>query len=742
MNKRSYILLVFLSVITLSACQHTKNKDSVFNLGFEDIENKMPKSWSVSYAQPDYVVSLDSANVKSGKYSIAIEFAGDSVGVQSIQFMLPDNYNGKKITLSGYIKTENVRDGFAGLWMTLDQRRSFGYSLQNEITGTVDWKKYEITLELYPEITQQICIGGLLYGRGKIWLDDLKVEVDGKDISKVKPYDPKPFPAESDKEFDKGSAIVFPELNEQQIDDLELLGRIWGFLKYHHPTIAKGNYNWDYELFRILPAYLNANDNYQRDEILIRWINKYGRIPKCKECTTTSNSAFIKPDFSWIEDSNINTRLKKILQNIYLNRNQGKHYYIYQMPTDGNPIFVHENSYQDSKNPDAGFRLLALYRYWNMINYFSPYKYLTDKDWSFVLKEYIPYFIKAQDRLEYELTTSALISEICDTHAVLQGFKQVDLERGNKQVPVEVQFIENKLVVIEDYTKDVQLKKGDIITHIDGKSVEYIVDSIKSYYPASNEASRLRNIAIDLLRTNKLIINIDYLSSGVMGQKGIYSVDRSQWVEDYRYRNKDTTKCYRFIDNDIGYVTLKNIKEEDLPIIKREFFNSKGIIIDIRNYPSIFSTIHRLVPYFVRNVTTPFAKFTIGNIDNPGEFIFKEAVEIIKQESDPIYQGKVVILVNENTQSHAEFVTMALQAAGNTTVVGSQTAGTDGDMSAIVLPGGLLTAISGVGVYYPDGRQAQRIGIVPDIEIKPTIKGIQEGRDELLEKAIEIILQK
>jgi len=60
-------------------------------------------------------------------------------------------------------------------------------------------------------------------------------------------------------------------------------------------------------------------------------------------------------------------------------------------------------------------------------------------------------------------------------------------------------------------------------------------------------------------------------------------------------------------------------------------------------------------------------------------------------------------------------------------------------VSEIVFPGGLKTWISGVGIYYPDGRQTQSIGIVPDIEIKPTIKGNMEGRDELLEKAIGII---
>jgi len=47
--------------------------------------------------------------------------------------------------------------------------------------------------------------------------------------------------------------------------------------------------------------------------------------------------------------------------------------------------------------------------------------------------------------------------------------------------------------------------------------------------------------------------------------------------------------------------------------------------------------------------------------------------------------------------------------------------------------------ISGIGVYYPDGKETQRLGIVPDLVVKPTIEGIKKGKDELLEKAIELI---
>jgi C-terminal processing protease CtpA/Prc len=72
-------------------------------------------------------------------------------------------------------------------------------------------------------------------------------------------------------------------------------------------------------------------------------------------------------------------------------------------------------------------------------------------------------------------------------------------------------------------------------------------------------------------------------------------------------------------------------------------------------------------------------------------------------------------------------------------VLGGTTAGADGDVSAIPLPGGLRGMISGIGVFYPDKKPSQRIGIVPDIEMTPTVEGLRDGRDELLEAAVNLI---
>lgn len=736
--KKLISIVIVLLLIIVTCCQ-TKEIQPDLNLSFEEHIYEIPTGWN-KFGGSGYQVYLDSVIVKEGKYSAVIEYEEGIPEFKAWEYTLPDNYEGNEITLSGYIKTENVTDGYAGLWLRIDPEIAFDNMGERGITGTTDWTRYEITLPMNPSKTEQIVFGGLLVGKGKMWLDNLSVSIDGKDIAKASIYVKPVFPADKDKEFDNGSAIVFPPLDEQLITNLELLGKIWGFLKYHHPAIGKGNYNWDYELFRILPSYMNTINQEERDKTLLKWINKYGRIPICSDCDETSPDAYLKPNLSWVENSNMNDNLKKKIQEIYSNRHQGDHYYISMDPNVNNPEFINEKSYSDASYPDAGFRLLALYRFWNMIQYFFPSKYLTDKNWDEVLKEYIPRFISTKDELEYELESLQVIGDINDTHANLwDGKDKIDSLKGNFYAPFQVRFIEDQLVVTDYYNPELKEPShpsiGDIITHINGETIDSIIEKRKNYYPASNKAAKLRDISLDLLRSREMTINIQYLSSGQLKQEKLPLFERNSLNMYYLYRVDKEKKCYKLLDGNIGYVTLATIKDEDVPVIKETFKNTKGIIIDIRNYPSAFVPF-TLGSYFVSK-PTPFVKFTIGNADNPGEFTFTPALEIPNDEET--YQGKLVVLVNEFSQSSSEYQTMAFRAGDNTTIVGSTTAGADGNISNIVLPGGLKTWISGIGVYYPDGKKTQRVGIVPDVEVKPTINGIKHGKDEALEKAIEII---
>ena len=350
--------------------------------------------------------------------------------------------------------------------------------------------------------------------------------------------------------------------------------------------------------------------------------------------------------------------------------------------------------------------------------------------------------LNANDELAYELAAIQMIGDVQDTHANLWGGTDKITEwKGTNYPPVHVRFIENQLVVTDYYNPELKEKVGlaigDVITKINGKSIPQLVKEKSQFYPASNKPTQLGDMAVDLLRSNSEEIKIVYKRAVLQETQleiPLYPRDSLNIYHGYR---RDTAKCFKLLDNNIGYITLASIKEEDIPVLKESFKDTKGIIIDIRNYPSTFVPFS-LGSFFVSD-PTPFVKFTSGNIHNPGEFTFGELLEIPPAEET--YKGKLIVLVNELSVSQSEYTAMAFRAGDNTTIIGSTTAGADGNVSPIQLPGGLRTMISGIGVYYPNGEETQRVGIVPDIKVTPTVAGIRKGKDEVLEKAIEVILQ-
>ncbi len=734
------ILTFLISFIAVTTYCQNKEITQKLNLDFETLQNGKLTGWN-DFEHSDYTLSLDSINVKSGKYAASIEFKEGNPTFKAWSFQLPNNYSGKKITLTGYIKTENVTNGYAGLWMRIDPSLGFENMSKNGIKGTTNWTQYSITLKLNPQQTEQIIIGGLLAGKGKVWFDKFNVTIDGTDIKDLKPFEKKLLPAEKDTEFDKGSRIADIPINKNQIENIKSLGLIWGFLKYYHPNIAKGEYNWDFELFRVLPKILNSESKKNRDEILIKWIENLGLFSESNKTDYKSSDVKIKPDLDWITASNFSEELATLLLKVKNANRPKEHFYIELQPA-GNANFINENAYRSMDYADAGFRLLALYRYWNIIQYYFPYKNLIEEDWKNVLEEFIPKIIEANNETAYTLTLLELIGRVHDTHANIWGnYKALNNHFGLRFAAAKLTFIENKPVVTGFYDeklgKQTGLEIGDVISMINNKPIEAIVKDRLKYAPASNYPTKLRNIAASLLRTNDSTIIIEFIKNDKVMIQTLKTFDSKEINLESTHQVSDT--FFKLIDKDIAYIDNGSLKKRFLPKIWREIEKTKGVIIDIRNYPSDFP-IYALSDYLLPR-STSFTKLTKGSIENPGLFTFTKPIKVGKRNTN-YYKGKVVILVNEITQSSAEFHTMAYRVHPNTVVIGSTTAGADGNISQFYLPSGINTWISGIGVYYPDGKETQRIGIIPDIELKPTIRGIREKRDELLEKAIEIIDRK
>jgi C-terminal processing protease CtpA/Prc len=545
--------------------------------------------------------------------------------------------------------------------------------------------------------------------------------------------------------YGEGFEFNSDAVDSKQINnDLFVLGKIWGFLKYYHPNVATGEFDWDAELFKILPEILEAKSSQERDEALTEWITNLGTFEEEKN-QAIDKDIVLSPDLDWISELNLEESLKTKLNQVKNAKRSGEQHYVSIDQNNGRPVFK-EEPYQSMDYENDGYRLLSLYRYWNIIEYFFPYKNLIEEDWDGVLQEFIPKYISATTELDYKLTTLELIGRIHDTHANI--WNQDDtLEEywGVYAAPLRLSFVENNAVVTgyfdENFGKESGLIYGDIITKINSKPVEEIIQEKLQYIPASNYSTKLRDMALKLLRTNDEKLNLEIIRDGKTNKAEleVYALSVLEIPGQSLEQEVIDKEGFQILDSNIAYLFPGNLFISDLPDVMARVQGTKGLIIDLRGYPAEY-ILYNLVEYLLPE-KTKFSKVTIGSLEKPGLFKIIAEPEAGKTNHD-YYKGKVIILVNEQTVSQAEFTAMALRKAPDALVIGSTTAGADGDVSPFILPGGIQTAISGIGIYNPDGSDTQRVGIIPDITVTPTIEAIKQNKDEVLEIAISLITGK
>ena len=143
----------------------------------------VPVGWFKAGSQPkSYEMGIDKGAGQDGKNAATIKSTAKKInGFGTLmQECLPDKFLGKRIRMSGYVKSKDVNDK-AGLWLRIDQADSkkplsFDNMLDRPITGTTDWKKYEIILNV-PSNASMIAYGALIVGTGQIWFDNLAFEI-------------------------------------------------------------------------------------------------------------------------------------------------------------------------------------------------------------------------------------------------------------------------------------------------------------------------------------------------------------------------------------------------------------------------------------------------------------------------------------------------------------------------------------------------------------------------------------
>lgn len=156
-------------------------------MAFTLLSFDQPTGWFIAGSDPKkYDMGIDKGAGQDGKNAATIKSTAKKIkGFGTLmQNCLPDNYLGKRVRMTGLVKTKDVSN-WAGLWFRIDEKgsnSSLGFDNMKDgkkdrsIKGTTDWTKYEIVLDV-PLNSSNLAYGALLVGTGQIWFDNIKFEV-------------------------------------------------------------------------------------------------------------------------------------------------------------------------------------------------------------------------------------------------------------------------------------------------------------------------------------------------------------------------------------------------------------------------------------------------------------------------------------------------------------------------------------------------------------------------------------
>ncbi|MFA0960893.1 S41 family peptidase [Roseivirga sp. BDSF3-8] len=406
-----------------------------------------------------------------------------------------------------------------------------------------------------------------------------------------------------------------------------------------------------------------------------------------------------------------------------------------------------DNQVEESSGdyPDEGHRLLAAAKIWTVIHYFFAYQDLMTKDWDKVLREYIPRFVSASDSLGYHMAVAAMYTNIEDGHG-FAGSKTLNAYLGPAAPPIKVRYIEGQPVIVDllpdSLYKHTEVNIGDIVLAVDGEAISDRFERYATLTASSNDAYLRGRVAHVLLNGQ------DGTEASLVIQKADGRTARVSLRRDASYNRmlwqlgngRNEQPIIRLINKDIGYADLDRLTKEMVDSMFDVLRDTKAIIFDMRGYPK--GTAWSIAPYLTEKngvYAASFRRYSPMKISVGGTGHQTFFDQPIPPSKGGRYKGKTVMLIDERTMSQAEHTGLFLEAANGTTFIGSQTAGANGDVTKFRVPGNIILAFTGHDVRHIDGRQLQKIGLVPDIEVKPTIGGIRAGKDEVLQKAIDYV---
>jgi len=759
------------------------------NLDLEDgALGKVPAGWFLPgpCREAGYQAQLSEDRPKEGKRCVllsreAAERAATFGNLMQSFDAAP--YRGRRIRLRAAVRTEVAGVGNqAQLWVRVDRKGGgvgFFDNMGDRPIANATWREYEIAGDV-AEDAEGIALGLMLIGNGRAWLDAVHFAIIGK--------------------IGEGNEPPRP-LEERGLDNLVAFTRLLGYVRYFHPSDQAAATDWDRFALDGVRAVEGAKDPIALARVLERLFHPIA--PLVRIFLTGQPPAAVIADavrpaqekagapsrvLAWrhvgvglgrspaYSSQRIDIRLPRplfeqdppgavrpdpakpyaadlgggvsCLVPIALHADEKG-----TLPQPGSGTEVQD---RDKAGPlvaprppgflpggnDRASRLADVALAWNIFQHFYPYFDVVDVDWPGELRTALARAATNPDERAFLQTLLRLVAALHDGHGGVYGAGAPDT---SSCPPFGWDWVEDQLVVTGVATSGAGgLKPGDVVVEIDGKpAAKVLAEHEATISGATPQWRRYWSLAAAAAGSRDSEMTLEVRPT--VAEPGTKTPTRTRTIRVRRTLDDVASLALReprpakiaAIKPEVIYLDLSRITQQEFDEAVPRMDKARGIVFDLRGYPNgiAVQTIGHLID---QPVTCAQWHIPVAYFPDRRDVVFSFSNWSVQPQA-PRFKAKVAFLTDGRAISYAETYLAIIEHYKLADIVGGPTAGTNGNVNPFALPGGYLVTWTGMKVLKHDGSRHHGVGVRPTVPAARTIRGVADGRDEVLDRAVAVV---
>ena len=375
--------------------------------------------------------------------------------------------------------------------------------------------------------------------------------------------------------------------------------------------------------------------------------------------------------------------------------------------------------------PPLDVRLADVVVAWNVYRHFYPYWQEAAVDWDGRLPALLRSAAAASTRAAHADALKALVHDVRDGHGSVTDTSARVARAG---LPARLAVVDDRVVVTA--TAVPELPVGAVVLEIDGVPAATLLEGLIAHYSGTEQWRRVR-ASLEL-------------GAGTPGSDARLRIDDGQGVREVPVRRIQATppvekrpEPVTELEPGIWYVDLTRAKLAQVQPSLYKLAAARAVVFDMRGYPTDSGA--GLLPHLLEAAETDLWMH-VWKLTGPfGRTAGWEDFGWNVKPAQPHLGGRRVFLTDGRAISYGESIMGYVGDRKVGTIVGGPTAGTNGNVATFDLPGGFRVSFTAMRVTGHDGKSPfHLVGVRPQVAVAPTIAGLRAGRDEVLEKGLEL----